>query len=58
MREDIAPLFGNTFNPGNWNAGIERLDEDLILLTTLDKNSMATGGHYDDGFLAPDRVRW
>jgi hypothetical protein len=58
MREDIAPLFGTTFNPGNWNAGIVRLDKDMILLTTLNKTSMATGGHYDDGFLSPDRLRW
>ena len=58
LREDIAQLFGTKFNPGNWNAGIVRLDKDMILLTTLNKTSMATGGHYDDGFLSPDHLRW
>ena len=37
---------------------IVRLDEELILLTALNKNSTATGGHYDGGLLAPARVRW
>jgi len=55
-REYIPPLFGTSFSPGNWNAGIVRLDRDLVLLATLKKANMATGGHYDDGFLPPGRM--
>lgn len=58
LREDIPPLFGAVFNPGNWNAGIVRLDKDLILLTTLKKGSLASGNHYEDRFLSPDRMQW
>lgn len=58
LRENIPPLFGAAFNPGNWNAGIVRLDKDLILLTTLKKGSLASGNHYEDRFLAPDRMQW
>jgi superfamily II DNA or RNA helicase/HKD family nuclease len=58
MREAIPPLFGATFNPGNWNSGIVRLDRDLILLTTLKKGGLATGNHYEDRFLSPERMQW
>ncbi len=58
MREEIPPLFGSTFSPGNWNSGIVRLDHDLILLTTLKKGSLTTGNHYEDHFLGPDRMQW
>lgn len=58
MREDIPPLFGTTFNPGNWNSGIVRVDRGLILLTTLKKGSLATGNHYEDRFLSATRLQW
>ncbi|MCL7466756.1 DUF3427 domain-containing protein [Phaeovulum sp. NW3] len=58
LREDIPQLFGAVFNPGNWNAGIVRLDKDLILLTTLKKGSLASGNHYENRFLSPDRMQW
>lgn len=58
MREDIPPLFGAVFSPGNWNSGIVRLDKDLILLTTLKKGSLTTGNHYKDHFLGPGRMQW
>ena len=58
MREDIPPLFGTVFNPGNWNTGIVRLDRDLILLTTLQKGNLSVGGHYEDAFLSPTRMQW
>jgi len=57
-REEIAPIFGTSFNSGNWNCGIVRLTKDLILLTTLKKEDLSVGGHYDDGFLSPSRMRW
>ena len=58
LREAIPPLFGATINPGNWNSGIVRLGRDLILLTTLKKGGLATGNHYEDRFLSPDRMQW
>ena len=58
MREEIPPLFGQTFNPGNWNAGIVTLDKDMVLLTTLKKGSLSAGNHYEDRFLAPGRLQW
>jgi superfamily II DNA or RNA helicase/HKD family nuclease len=58
MREEIPPLFGSTFSPGNWNSGIVRLDNDLILLTTLKKGGLTTGNHYEDHFLGADRMQW
>lgn len=58
MREDIPPLFGQTFNPGNWNAGIVMLGKDMVLLTTLKKGSLSAGNHYEDRFLSPNRLQW
>lgn len=58
MREDIPPLFGTVFNPGNWNSGIVTTSKDMVLLTTLQKGSMSVGGHYEDRFLSPTRVQW
>jgi len=36
----------------------ERLDRDLILLTTLQKGNLSVGGHYEDAFLSPSRMQW
>ena len=58
MREDIPPLFGKEFSPGNWNSGIVRVDENLVLLTTLKKGSLSSGNHYEDKFLSPTRMQW
>lgn len=58
MREEIPPLFGAVFNPGNWNSGMVALDKNLILLTTLKKGSLSAGNHYEDRFLSPSRMQW
>lgn len=58
LREAIPPLFGPRFSPGNWNAGIVRLDSTLILLTTLKKGGLTAGSHYEDHFRGPDRMQW
>ncbi len=58
MREDIPPLFDKEFNPGNWNSGIVRVDNDLVLLTTLKKGALSSGNHYEDRFLNPTRMQW
>src|SRR5690606_14494388 len=58
MREEIPPMFGAAFNPGNWNAGIVTVDKNMILLTTLKKGSLSAGNHYEDRFLSPTRLQW
>lgn len=58
MREDIPPLFSTTFNPGKWNVGIVRAGNDLVLLTTLNKGTLANGNHYEDKFSSPTRMQW
>jgi superfamily II DNA or RNA helicase/HKD family nuclease len=58
MREEIPPLFGQVFNPGNWNSGIVPLDKDMVLLTTLKKGGLSAGNHYEDRFLSPERLQW
>ena len=58
LREHIPPLFGAVFNPGNWNSGIVRVGQDLVLLTTLKKGSLASGNHYEDRFLGPQHMQW
>lgn len=58
MREEIPPLFGAMFNPGNWNTGIVPAGKNMILLTTLKKGSMSVGNHYEDRFLSPSRLQW
>ena len=50
--------FGARFSPGNWNAGIVRLDNTLILLTTLKKGGLTAGSHDEDHVLGPDRMQW
>jgi hypothetical protein len=57
-RREIPRLFGATFTEGAWNAGIVRLDNRLILLTTLRKGALATGNHYEDAFLDAQTVQW
>jgi 8-oxo-dGTP pyrophosphatase MutT (NUDIX family) len=57
-REDIAPLYGQEFNPGNWNSGHVTLDGRIVLLTTLDKTAMSAGMQYEDRLVAPDLLEW
>jgi superfamily II DNA or RNA helicase/HKD family nuclease len=60
MREDIPPLFGETFSIGNWNTGLVTLArrKTLVLLATLGKGGMSAGAHYDDLFEDPGVFRW
>jgi superfamily II DNA or RNA helicase/HKD family nuclease len=59
-REEIAPLFGDAFNPGSWNAGIVTIDRAraMILLVTLEKGGLAAGNHYEDRFEDAETFRW
>lgn len=58
LREDIAPLFGTTFNPGNWNAGIVRLGNDLILLATLNGDTATGRAGFSNRFLGAEALQW
>lgn len=57
-REEIPPLFGTKFSPGNWNAGMVTIGKDLILLMTLKKGDLAIGNEYDDAFVNARTFRW
>ncbi len=57
-REEIAPLYGQEFNPGNWNSGHVTLHGRIVLLTTLDKTAMSAGTQYEDRLVAPDVLEW
>lgn len=60
LRDQIAPLFGATFNTGSWNAGIVTIKpkKAMVLLVTMEKGSMSVGGHYADQFASPTRFVW
>ncbi|SFI85591.1 DUF3427 domain-containing protein [Albimonas pacifica] len=60
MRDEIPPLFGDVFSDARWNVGIVpvKARRALILLVTLKKGTLATGNHYEDRFLDPQRFRW
>ncbi len=60
MRENIAGLFGVTFNPGNWNSGHVVLNEKNahILLVTINKQGMSSDQRYHDYFLDDSRFHW
>ncbi len=49
-RQDIPPLYGQTFNPGNWNSGHVSLGDDVVLFITLHKTAGSEGADYDDRF--------
>ena len=51
-RADIPKHFGETFNPGKWNAGVVPTDAGLILLVTL------TNGTYENRFIDENTFAW
>ena len=60
MREDIPPLFGETFNPGSWNAGhiILREQKAHVLLVTLNKQGKAEDHRYLDHWIDETHFHW
>ena len=60
MREEIPPLFGETFNPGNWNSGHIALDQQNahILLVTLNKQGKAEDHRYTDYWIDEHTFHW
>jgi superfamily II DNA or RNA helicase/HKD family nuclease len=59
-REDIPPLFGEEFNPGNWNNGHVVLNDKKahILLVTLNKQGKAQAHRYHDRWLDAHTFHW
>ncbi len=60
MREDIPNLFGEEFNPGNWNSGHVVLSEQNahILLVTLNKQGKAEDHRYADYWIDENTFHW
>ena len=58
-RDQIPPLFGTEYNPGNWQTGHVSLGQDVVLFVTLVKSSaMEFGSDYDDHFVSPEKFVW
>jgi superfamily II DNA or RNA helicase/SAM-dependent methyltransferase/phage repressor protein C with HTH and peptisase S24 domain len=59
-REDIPALFGEEFNPGNWNAGHVVLKEKNahVLLVTLNKQGKADLHRYHDYWVDRHTFHW
>ena len=60
MREEIPPLFGETFNVGSWNVGHVVLPEKKahVLLITLNKQGKATEHRYTDYWIDDHSFHW
>lgn len=59
-REEIPPLFGEEFNPGNWNSGHVVLDQKKVhvLLVTLNKQGKAEEHRYHDHWVDERTFHW
>lgn len=60
MREEIPPLFGAVFNPGNWNAGHVVLQDGKIhvLLVTINKQGKSEDHRYIDHWIDDHTFHW
>lgn len=60
MREDIPELFGEIFNPGNWNSGHVTLDAKNahVLFVTLNKQGKAAQHRYADHWIDAHTFHW
>jgi len=60
MREDIPALFGESFNPGNWNVGHVNLSDKKahVLLVTLNKQGKSEGHRYLDHWIDATHFHW
>ncbi len=60
MREEIPPLFGHTFNPGNWQSGHVVLNDTgvHILLVTLNKQGKVKDHRHLDYFIDSKHFHW
>lgn len=60
-RQDVPPLFGVEYNPGNWNSGHVSLPHQraVVLFVTLTKSDhMTHGSEYKDFFESPEVFVW
>jgi superfamily II DNA or RNA helicase/HKD family nuclease len=60
LREDVPALFGEQFNPGNWNVGHVALNERKIhiLFVTLNKQGKAEDHRYLDHWVDEQTFHW
>jgi len=60
IREDIAPLFGETYSIGNWNVGHVTLTNKkaIVLLVTLNKQGKAADHRYLDHWIDDSTFHW
>ncbi len=60
MREEIPPLFGDSFNPGSWNSGHVVLNDRNahVLLVTLNKQGKAEDHRYLDHWIDQSTFHW
>jgi SOS-response transcriptional repressor LexA len=60
QRDDIPPLFGQTFNPGNWHSGqVVLADQQAqVLLVTLNKQGKAEDHRYLDHWIDEHTFHW
>ena len=60
MREDIPPLFGEAYNPGNWNVGHVVLapKKAHILLVTINKQGSSAAHKYMDHWIDDSHFHW
>jgi SOS-response transcriptional repressor LexA len=60
QREEIPALFGEVFNPGNWNVGHVTLNEKKVhvLLVTLNKQGKAEEHKYLDHWIDAHHFHW
>ena len=59
-REDIAPLFGETYSIGNWNVGHVTLvsKNAMVLLVTLNKQGKSVDHRYVDHWVDDSTFHW
>ncbi len=60
MREDIPDLFGEEFNPGNWNSGHVVISNQNahVLLVTLNKQGKSVEHRYHDYWVDEETFHW
>jgi hypothetical protein len=60
MREEVPALFGQEFNPGNWNTGHVVLGDQRahVLLVTLNKQGKAEEHRYHDYWVDDSTFHW
>ena len=54
----IPALFGAEFNTGSWQQGIVKINQGLVLLTTINKKGLTAGEGYHDKFLSDTKIQW